>query len=287
MTEIGELLRELRLKKGLSIDDIQEITKIRSRYIQAIEEGNLDKLPGQFYAKAFIKAYSEVVELDPAILAEYQEAIPSQEFENIQIKPQYSLASDRRSRFGKWLFSSLVYLLIGLTLLFVYIFYVSYTSEQTKELPGETIDNNKDFEVIDKNDQEKENITDNQSPPQESNKVEKPSTDIQITKVSTSTYKYKPYDVYEVTVNEGTNVQIQLKFNDRCWFDIRDGGNDGKQLATANLGVGEETQMFTLNDQLWIHLGNASGADIYINDKQIKAGSETGPKYISIIKKQQ
>jgi len=285
VADIGELLRELRLKKELSIDDIQEITKIRSRYIQAIEEGNLDKLPGQFYEKAFIKAYAEVVELDPAILAEYQDSIPTREIENIQIKPQYSLASDTHSKFGKLLFSSLIYLLIGLILLLTYIFYVSYSSEQTKELPGETI--NDGFEVIDKNDQEKENTTDNQSKPQESNEIEEPSNDTQITKVSTSTFKYKPYDVYEVVVSEGTTVQVQLKFNDRCWFDIRDGDKDGKQLATNNLGAGEETQIFTLNEQLWIHLGNASGVDIYINNKQIKAGSEIGPKYITIIKKQQ
>lgn len=286
MAEIGELLRELRLKKDLSIDDIQEITKIRSRYIQAIEEGNLDRLPGQFYAKAFIKAYAEVVELDPAILAEYQDALPNPEIENIQIKPQYSSLSSTRSKLGKWLFVSLIYLLIALILIFAYIFYVSYTSEQNNNIPGETIDNG--FEIIDLPKIEKEDsLTDDQSKPQDNTEVEQSNDDIQITKVSTSTFKYKPYDVYEVVVSEGTSVQIELKFNDRCWFDIRDGDKDGKQLETNNLGAGEATQVFTLNEQLWIHLGNASGADIYINNKQIKAGSEQGPKYISIMKKQQ
>lgn len=64
MTELGKILREAREAKGLSIDDVQELTKIQKRYLEAIEEGNYEILPGQFYVRAFIRQYAETVGVD-------------------------------------------------------------------------------------------------------------------------------------------------------------------------------------------------------------------------------
>src|SRR5699024_10715050 len=68
--QIGERLKEAREEKGLSLEDIQQKTKIQNRYLQAIEEDNLDDLPGKFYARAFIKEYALAVGLDPTVLLE-------------------------------------------------------------------------------------------------------------------------------------------------------------------------------------------------------------------------
>ena len=56
--QIGEQLKAARLEKQLSLDDIQEITKIQRRYLSAIEENNLSVLPGDFYVRAFIRQYA-------------------------------------------------------------------------------------------------------------------------------------------------------------------------------------------------------------------------------------
>lgn len=66
MTELGNVLREARQAKGLSIEDIQDLTKIQKRYLEAIEEGNYEILPGQFYVRAFIRQYAETVGVDPS-----------------------------------------------------------------------------------------------------------------------------------------------------------------------------------------------------------------------------
>jgi cytoskeletal protein RodZ len=52
--ELGTLLKKAREEKGLSLDDIQEETKIRKKYLEAIEENNFDILPGKVYLKVLL-----------------------------------------------------------------------------------------------------------------------------------------------------------------------------------------------------------------------------------------
>ncbi|MBE7146014.1 helix-turn-helix domain-containing protein [Bacillus mycoides] len=80
MTELGQKLTEAREAKGLSIDQLHEITKIQKRHLVAIEEGKYDVLPGAFYARAFIKQYADAVGLNgEELLVEYQSTIPQSE----------------------------------------------------------------------------------------------------------------------------------------------------------------------------------------------------------------
>lgn len=75
---IGARLKAARVAKGLTIDDLQQITKIQKRYLIAIEDEQFDKLPGDFYVRAFVKQYADTVDLDGnALLEEYSDQLPS------------------------------------------------------------------------------------------------------------------------------------------------------------------------------------------------------------------
>lgn len=82
MSELGEALKAAREEKGLSLDDVQEITKIQKRYLIAIENGDFDRLPGHFYTRAFIKSYAEAVGLDPKeLFNQYASELPRSEID--------------------------------------------------------------------------------------------------------------------------------------------------------------------------------------------------------------
>lgn len=55
---VGDILRGEREKQGLTIEDIARETSIRDIYLEAIEKGDYDSLPGDVYAKGFIRNYS-------------------------------------------------------------------------------------------------------------------------------------------------------------------------------------------------------------------------------------
>ena len=57
MQGIGEILKKTREEQGISLDEVAEATKIRSKYLRALEEEQFDALPGDVYAKGFATAY--------------------------------------------------------------------------------------------------------------------------------------------------------------------------------------------------------------------------------------
>ena len=65
---IGSILRNTRIKKGEDLDKIVEITKIRKKYIEALESNNFKIIPNLLVAKGFMKIYAEYLGLNVELL---------------------------------------------------------------------------------------------------------------------------------------------------------------------------------------------------------------------------
>jgi cytoskeleton protein RodZ len=80
--EFGDKFRKAREKKGVSLDDASNATKIGSRMLQAIEEEQFDRLPGGVFNKGFIRAYAKHLGLnDEEAVAEYLECLRQAQIE--------------------------------------------------------------------------------------------------------------------------------------------------------------------------------------------------------------
>jgi len=62
--EIGNSLREARLRQGAEFPEIEQGTKIRAKYLRALEDEQFDVLPAQTYVKGFLRSYAEYLGLD-------------------------------------------------------------------------------------------------------------------------------------------------------------------------------------------------------------------------------
>src|SRR5918996_3419010 len=108
MPSIGDTLREARMRQRLDIADIEAKTKIRAKYLRALENEEFGMLPGPTFVKTFLRSYAEVLGLDPHLLVEdYRRRYePRDEIEGVQPLGPPGLGRDRRRRApppGPWL----------------------------------------------------------------------------------------------------------------------------------------------------------------------------------------
>jgi len=64
MKDIGNFLRESREAKGISLIEVEKDLKIRKKYLQALEEGNIDLIPGKTYIVGYLRNYSKYLDVD-------------------------------------------------------------------------------------------------------------------------------------------------------------------------------------------------------------------------------
>ena len=101
MFEIGNSLREARLRQGLDFPEIEQRTKIRSKYLRALEEEQFDLLPGQTYVKGFLRSYAEYLGLDGQLYVdEFNSRYVTGE-EEPPLSPRRSETFGRRGRGGE------------------------------------------------------------------------------------------------------------------------------------------------------------------------------------------
>jgi cytoskeleton protein RodZ len=97
MFEIGASLREVRTRRGLSLDDVTAGLRIRERYVTALEEERWELLPGEAYSRGFLRMYAEFLGLDGNLyIDEYNARIAAHEAESFV--PESLAPGKRRSR---------------------------------------------------------------------------------------------------------------------------------------------------------------------------------------------
>jgi cytoskeleton protein RodZ len=70
MPEIGPTLREARMRARIDITEVEEATKIRAKYLRAIENEEWGLLPAPAFVKSFVREYADYLGLDSRLLVE-------------------------------------------------------------------------------------------------------------------------------------------------------------------------------------------------------------------------
>jgi cytoskeleton protein RodZ len=70
MPEIGETLREARMRANIDVSEVEADTKIRAKYLRALENEEWDILPGPTFARSFLRTYADYLGLDSKLLVE-------------------------------------------------------------------------------------------------------------------------------------------------------------------------------------------------------------------------
>ncbi len=103
MFELGNSLREARVRQGLDFPQAELGTKIRSKYLRALEEEDFDVLPAETYVKGFLRAYAEFLGLDGQLYVdEYESRFAAEGFVDAPVRRrsthrQRDLSFERRA----------------------------------------------------------------------------------------------------------------------------------------------------------------------------------------------
>jgi hypothetical protein len=97
VADIGSTLREARMRERIDISEVEAQTKIRAKYLRAIENEEWDLLPGPVYAKSFLRTYGDYLGLDSRMLIDEFK----RRYENLgdqEPRPTTTIARERERR---------------------------------------------------------------------------------------------------------------------------------------------------------------------------------------------
>jgi len=126
-SSIGQILREARVGKNMSIEQIVQITKIKKKFINALENDNMDDLPAKVYIIAYIKTLADIYKIPSETLIEKikdhkePEALPDDLINHIQEGKQVNIKEEEKiKKFLQYAGIALVLLITVIVLLFYY-----------------------------------------------------------------------------------------------------------------------------------------------------------------------
>ncbi|NRF91256.1 helix-turn-helix domain-containing protein [Paenibacillus frigoriresistens] len=288
MSDLGYILRKTRQEKKISLDDLQEVTKIRKRYLEAIEEGNYKVLPGSFYVRAFIKSYAEAVGLDPAeVLGMYQTTNPSPAIEKPVVETIRKNRTSVRNteKLSRWasgtMFVCFILLIFGIV---YYYTYKNYKGTPADEKPAQT---------------QSPRITDSTNPATSTSPSTTMNTsgDGKVAPLSTPTptpvptltpsvqvkFSTSEKGVDNYTITGTSNLNIQMKITGSCWIrvdSLTEAG--GKEMLRQKLYKAGDTDTFDLTNSAYLNVGAASALELTVNGTIVPVGDTPNPKRIQL-----
>ncbi|MCT4788661.1 MULTISPECIES: helix-turn-helix domain-containing protein [Exiguobacterium] len=272
MTELGTFLKQRREASGLTLDQIQQTTKIQKRYIIAIEEGDYKNLPGSFYARAFIKTYAESLGLDVDELYEtYAKDLPKIEPQpTVQLsrKQTYSKASETSSRVSRWV--PKVMLVLVAFLLMTAVYYVVRNLDFGDQNASQTEQTNSSVS-IDQNKDVPEEEPVEEEPPAEEPVEEEPAEETgPIAVASTNGADL----TYEIATTDKLTTEIHVKESPATYVGVRDTSLEGPFLAPEYPNQSKQNPIVIEDaetDTLRIRIGLIGGVEkIVVNGRELE-----------------
>lgn len=253
---VGTILREARLAKGITVEDVEAATNIRSTFITYLENEEYDKTPGEFFVKGAIRTYGNFLGLDGLKLVETYKAsaggkalheVESQgirEAHNVTMKLQLKEKRDIGSGTGKLELPDLPWKQIGmgvaaLALLGVLYFAVPAAIDWSKSLGDKTA--------------------------QVTASITSSVTNSLPSKDKDTAEKAQQAPIYD-------KLLLELEATDKCWLEV-DG--DGKRLAEIMLYPGDK-KTYEAKEKLIVKYGSVGAVKILVNGKDLTAVGEKG-----------
>lgn len=264
-SSIGEALKEARIRKSITLEDVHAKLKIHPRVLQLLEENKFDKLPSPLFVKSFLRSYADFLEVNPnEIVKTYEREGEKAPEQVLFIKPAQHKEKIRTPfQIRKNMIIGSAAILLGFAVFSVPVFYI------LKSTGGKEIKH---------------------SHPNKNAKAAKPespvlppkTTSSPIPRVTTSSYQKNSEEWLRSpqlgnfpSLDKQKPLELRVKALDNVWMRVT---CDGKVLFQSVLKKGA-SESWSANASVEIWSGNASNMSLSLN------GAALGPVSKGVVKK--
>ncbi len=279
MTSIGEILRRERLKRNLELGQIAQELKIAPRFLEAIEAGQLDKLPGRLFTRSFTMQYARLLGLDeekiagdlqrtldpyPEVPAAVEAPKPADSAIRVPRVEEWEAVGDSRFRWSSSSLSAAALVVVVMLLCSgLYAFYAwwqrAYRPVAAHQSPPVAAVQPAPSPAV------QPSTAPNGTQPRSAVAAPAPSTGQSAPPVAA------PPPVPVTGAHPNAPVRVELTADEPVWVLVR---SDGKYFFSGTLGA-QESRAFEATSTVLLRLGNAGGVTITLNGKPV---GPVGPK---------
>ncbi|MEW6623212.1 MAG: RodZ domain-containing protein [Bacillota bacterium] len=237
MSGLGRRLKDRRQSLGLSIKDIEEITKIRPLYIEALENEKFSVLPGKVYIIGFLRSYAKALKLDPKeIIEEFHNLWNEKDEEKEKRYEEKAVFADKAPANITLYYNKL--LRFGIIILAVLVLLgINKMWNKPQHLPP-PIDNGYTADP-------------------DTDKIEEPHEDEIIS---------------DEPIFEGLRLEIAVVRGD-CWIEVV---ADDQVVFSRTVKKGEDMLVFEAVKEIRLVLGNAGAVDLIYNGRVLDSLGKIG-----------
>jgi cytoskeleton protein RodZ len=255
MGTAGDLLRNARQAKSLSLEQAEQATRIRVKLLEALEQGDYAQLPAPVFVKGFLRNYAQFLELNPEeVLRAYREEAG----EATQTFTPKALSEPLES--GRSPLASLALILLLVILIAVAAWWsyrqgwVRVPTVATRSVTG-----------VPPTATAPRNATPTEAKTTATLTIAPTSTESARVAVSTATATNPPASSTPTLGNTitMTGIHVELQFTARAWLRVY---SDGQRVFEGFAEKGT-TQAWDATKQLYIHCGYGSGVRASVNGR--------------------
>lgn len=255
MFEIGSGLRDARVRRDISLQQAEDDTKIRVKYIQAMENEDFDILPAGTYVKGFLRTYAEYLDLDAQLLIdEYNERFGSGEHKEHVIQPTRTPKAETAPKTGRKHQTNYILVAILAVVIIAVLAYLGWGNSTSQKPTLVT-------------------TTETQTSPQTTPTSTAPAD--AVNRPATTPTQTQPASLQSISMAATSSDS---------WIEIHKTSADGDILWAGTLAAGESKtlEMVELENQakLWLILGNIEGLTISVNGQPQKLTDSAGTVYL-------
>ena len=261
--------KNIRQSKGLTLDDIARRTRIRSGFLEAIEEGHYHLLPEKYYAETFIKMYADTLGIDSApFLARYRQSLEKTGV-TPQKEPPHEIKGEPKKHFARPSLTKRHYRIIGwaisLAVIMTLIVFILYPRETVVEISAPPLSAVKPPDVSEKEAPATE-------APSKSGVAEKPVSSQEKAEVKEQTEPKKETPPAASGEESKKKYTLRVEATELTWLRIK----EDKQAPRQYLLQPGEKLSRQAADRFEIDIGNAGGVQLNFQGKSLGAPGKSG-----------